>query len=404
MKNIKYLKPLSPLQKGDDNMGVLENKGAIEYSKGLEGVIAALSSISAIDGEQGKLIYRGIPIEMLAKHSTYEETAYFLLYGELPTKSALDEFVAEMKELRYLPKRVEECILELPPNPHPMDILKVAVAHAGLYDPDQLESCREGVMRKVIRIIAEIPTIIAYYHRARTKQEIVPPNPNLGHAANFLYMLHGKEPDPEEARIFDIAMILHAEHGLNASTFAAMVTASTLSDINSAIVSAIGTLKGPLHGGANERVLKMLDEIGTPDRVEEYVKNALMEKRRIMGFGHRVYKTYDPRARILKQYAEKLSDKYGDRKWISIGEKIEEMMIRELGKKGIFPNVDFYSGIVYSFLGIPRDLFTPVFAMARSVGWAAHVCEYTQNNRIFRPRGYYTGPDYVEYIPIEQRR
>ncbi len=385
-------------------MGVLEDSGTIQYSKGLEGVIAALSSISAIDGKQGKLIYRGIPIEMLAKYSTYEETAYLLLYGELPTKSQLEEFSRQMRELRYLPKKVEECLKELPPNPHPMDILKVAVAHTALYDPDRLSCCREGVMRKVIRLIAQIPTMIAYYHRVRTGQEIVPPHPDLGHAANFLYMLHGKEPDEEEARIFDVALILHAEHGLNASTFAAMVTASTLSDINSAIVSAIGTLKGPLHGGANERVLQMLDEIGTPDRAEEYVLNALKEKRRIMGFGHRVYKTYDPRARILKEYAEYLSEKYGDRRWISIGEKIEEVMIRELGKKGIFPNVDFYSGIVYHFLGIPRDLFTPVFAMARSVGWAAHVCEYVQNNRIFRPRAYYIGPDYVEYVPIEQRR
>ncbi|AGB04908.1 2-methylcitrate synthase/citrate synthase II [Aciduliprofundum sp. MAR08-339] len=385
-------------------MGVLKDTGAIEYSKGLEGVIAALSSISAIDGNEGKLIYRGIPIEMLAKYSSYEETAYLLLYGDLPTREELDEFSSQMRELRILPKKVEDCVKELPPNPHPMDILKVAVAHAGLYDPDQYRCCREGVMRKVIRIIAQIPTIIAYYHRARTGQEIVPPDQNLGHAANFLYMLHGKKPDEEEARIFDIALILHAEHGLNASTFAAMVTASTLSDINSAIVSAIGALKGPLHGGANERVLKMLDEIGSPDKAEEYVLNALKEKRRIMGFGHRVYKTYDPRARILKEYAEYLSDKYNDRKYISIGEKIEEIMIRELGNKGIFPNVDFYSGIVYQFLGIPRDLFTPVFAMARSVGWAAHVCEYTQNNRIFRPRAYYTGPDYVEYVPIENRR
>ncbi len=385
-------------------MGVLNESGTIEYSKGLEGVIAALSSISYIDGKEGKLIYRGIPIEMLAKYSTYEETAYLLLYGELPTKSELEKFSTQMRELRVLPKKVEDCIVELPPNPHPMDILKVAVAHSGLYDPDQYRCCREGVMRKVIRIISQIPTIIAYYHRARTGQEVIHPDPELGHAANFLYMLHGKKPDEEEARIFDIALILHAEHGLNASTFAAMVTASTLSDINSAIVSAIGTLKGPLHGGANERVLKMLDEIGSPDKAEEYVLNALKEKRRIMGFGHRVYKTYDPRARILKEYAEYLSEKYEDRTYISIGETIEKVMIREVGKKGIFPNVDFYSGIVYNFLGIPRDLFTPVFAMARSVGWAAHVCEYTQNNRIFRPRAYYTGPEYVEYVPIEQRR
>ncbi len=385
-------------------MGVLDNKPVIQYSKGLEGVIAALSSISAIDGEKGKLIYRGIPIEVLAKYSNYEETAYLLLYGELPTKAVFEDFRNQMRELRYLPPKVEECLKELPPDPHPMDILKVAVSHAALYDPDKFKYCREGAMRKVIRIIAQIPTIVAYYHRVRTGQEVVPPDPNLDHAANFLYMLHGKKPDKEEAKIFDIALILHAEHGLNASTFAAMVTASTLSDINSAIVSAIGALKGPLHGGANERVLKMLEEIGSPDKAEEYVLNALKEKRRVMGFGHRVYKTYDPRAKILKEYAEYLSDKYGDRRWISIGEKIEEIMIRELGKKGIFPNVDFYSGIVYHFLGIPHDLFTPVFAMARSTGWAAHVCEYVQNNRIFRPRAYYIGPDYVEYVPIEKRR
>ncbi len=384
-------------------MGILEDKGPIQYSKGLEGVIAALSSISAIDGANGRLIYRGIPIEMLAKYSTYEETAYLLLYGELPTRNALEKFSKEMREMRELPEKVEECLKELPPKPHPMDILKVAVAHSGLYDPDITKCCREGAMSKVTRIIAQIPTMIAYYHRVREGKNIIPPDPELSHAANFLYMMHGKEPDEEDAHIFDVALILHAEHGLNASTFAAMVTASTLSDINSAIVSAIGTLKGPLHGGANERVLKMLDEIGTPDKVEEYVLSALAEKRRIMGFGHRVYKTYDPRARILKEYAEYLSDKHNDRKWIEIGERIEEIMIRELGEKGIFPNVDFYSGIVYHFLGIPRDLFTPVFAMARSVGWAAHVCEYTQNNRIFRPRAYYIGPDYVEYVPIENR-
>ena len=385
-------------------MGTFNSESIPKYVKGLEGVVAAISSISAIDGKEGKLVYRGIPIEMLAKYSTYEETAYLLLHGELPTKDELDNFSKQMRELRVLPQRVEDCLKELPPKPHPMDILKVAVAHAGLYDPDRECLCREGVIRKVIRLIVQIPTMIAYYHRVRTGQEIIPPNPELGYAANFLYMLHGKEPSKEDSKVFDLAMILHAEHGLNASTFAAMVTGSTLSDINSAILSAIGTLKGPLHGGANERVMSMLDEIGTSDRAEKYVLDALQEKRRIMGFGHRVYKTYDPRARILKVYAEKLSDKHKDRKWIEIGERIEEVMIREVGKKGIFPNVDFYSGIVYSFLGIPRDIFTPVFAMARSVGWAAHVCEYTQNNRIFRPRAYYNGPDYMEYIPIEERR
>ena len=385
-------------------MDALDNKPEINYSKGLDGVIAALSSISAIDGEKGELTYRGIPIEVLAKYSTYEETAYLILYSKLPTKKELEDFTNQLKELRYLPKRVEEKLRELPLGSDPMDILKIAVAYAELYDPDRNKSCHEGAMRKVIQIIAQIPTIIAYYHRVRVGQEIVPPNPDLSHAANFLYMLHGNMPDEEDARIFDIALILHAEHGLNASTFAAMVTGSTLSDINSAIVSAIGTLKGPLHGGANKEVFKMLEEIGTPDKAEEYIFNALKERRKVMGFGHRVYKTYDPRAKILKEYAEYLSDKYEDRRWISISEKIEEVMTRKLGKKGIFPNIDFYSGIVYHFLGIPHDLFTPVFAMARSVGWAAHVCEYVQNNRIFRPRAYYIGPIYVEYTPIDQRK
>lgn len=385
-------------------MDALNNKPEINYSKGLDGVIAALSLISSIDGEKGELTYRGIPIEVLAKYSTYEETAYLILYSKLPTKKELEDFTNQLKELRYLPKRVEMKLRELPLDSDPMDILKIAVAHAELYDPDRNKSCHKGAMRKVIRIIAQIPTIIAYYHRVRIGQEFVPPNPDLSHAANFLYMLHGNMPDEEDARIFDIALILHAEHGLNASTFAAMVTASTLSDINSAIVSAIGTLKGPLHGGASKEVFKMLEEIGIPDKAEEYIFNALKERRKVMGFGHRVYKTYDPRAKILKEYAEYLSDKYEDRRWISISEKIEEVMTRKLGKKGIFPNIDFYSGIVYHFLGIPHDLFTPVFAMARSVGWAAHVREYMQNNSIFRPRAYYIGPVYMKYAPIDQRK
>ncbi len=383
-------------------MGFLKAEGKT-YVRGLEGIVAAISSISAIDGMEGKLIYRGIPIESLAKYSTFEETAYLILYGKLPKKNELDDFTKKLKNAREIPGNVKEALQVLPPDPHPMDILKLAVSHIALYDPDKKNNDREAMMRKAIRIIAQIPTIVAYYHRIRSGKDIIPPDPNLNHAANFLYMLHGKVPDEEETRIFDIALILHQDHGMNASTFSAMVTASTLSDIHSAIVSAIGTLKGPLHGGANERVLDMLKEIGSKERAEEYVLNKLAEHKKIMGFGHRVYKSYDPRARILKQYAERLSDKYKDRRWIEIGEKIEEVMIREVGKKGIFPNVDFYSGIVYHFLGIPKDLFTPIFAISRSVGWCAHVYEYTASNRIFRPRALYNGPIDVEYIPIEKR-
>ncbi len=383
-------------------MGFLKAEGKT-YVRGLEGIVAAISSISAIDGMEGKLIYRGIPIESLAKYSTFEETAYLILYGKLPKKNELDDFTKKLKNAREIPGNVKEALQVLPPDPHPMDILKLAVSHIALYDPDKKNNDREAMMRKAIRIIAQIPTIVAYYHRIRSGKDIIPPDPNLNHAANFLYMLHGKVPEEEEARIFDIALILHQDHGMNASTFSAMVTASTLSDIHSAIVSAIGTLKGPLHGGANERVLDMLKEIGSKEKAEEYVLNKLAEHKKIMGFGHRVYKSYDPRARILKQYAERLSDKYKDRRWIEIGEKIEEVMIREVGKKGIFPNVDFYSGIVYHFLGIPKDLFTPIFAISRSVGWCAHVYEYTASNRIFRPRALYNGPIDVEYIPIEKR-
>ncbi len=383
-------------------MGFLTAEGQT-YSKGLEGVVAAISAISAIDGQEGRLIYRGIEIETLAKYSNFEESSYLLFFGDLPNRSELEHFSAELIEAREIPARVTEHLKVLPPDPHPMDVLKLVVSHIALYCPDKHRTDRKAKLRKSIKIIAQLPTIVAYYSRVREGKELIPPNPELSHAANFLYMLTGKVPDEEDARIFDVALVLHLDHGLNASTFAAMVTASTLSDIHSAIVSAIGTLKGPLHGGANERVLKMLEEIGTPDRAEEYVLNALKERKKIMGFGHRVYKAYDPRARILKQYAERLSQKYGDTRWIEIGEKIEEVMIREVGKKGIFPNVDFYSGIVYHFLGIPTDIFTPVFAIGRVVGWTAHVLEYTEANRIFRPRILYNGPIDVEYVPIEKR-
>lgn len=383
-------------------MGFLTAEGQT-YSKGLENIVAAISAISAIDGEEGVLIYRGIDIEQLAKYSTFGESSYLLLFGDLPNKRELEHFCADLFGSRELPEKVAECLKTLPPDPHPMDILKLVVAHMGLYDPDKNRMDRKAKIRKAIRIIAQLPTIVAYYHRSRQGKEFIPPNPELDHAANFLYMLTGKEPDKEDAKIFDTALVLHLDHGLNASTFAGLVTASTLSDMHSAIVSAIGTLKGPLHGGANERVLKMLDEIGRPENAEKFIMESLKEKRKIMGFGHRVYKTMDPRAKILKEHAIKLSDKYKDRRLIDIALKVEEVMIREVSKKGIYPNVDFYSGIVYKFLGIPTDLYTPVFAIARVVGWTAHILEYTEANRIFRPRILYNGPIDKEYIPLEQR-
>ena len=374
-----------------------------QYSRGLEGVIAAITSTSCIDGEEGILIYRGIPIQVMAKNSTFEETAYFLLFGKLPTRTELDYFIGDLKEHRTLSEHEIGCILNFPKNAHPMDALRTAVSIMGLNDPMKGAESRDINLRIGIKIIAKIPSIIAAFDRMRDGKEIVLPDNNLSHAENFLYMLRGEKPDTEDARILDIALILHADHGMNASTFGSMVTASTLSDMYSAIVTGIGTLKGPLHGGANERVLKMIKEIGSEDKAEEYVLNALAEHRKIMGFGHRVYKAYDPRAKILKGYAERLSEKNGDMKFINIGKKIEEVMIREVGKKGIFPNVDFYSGIVYHFLDIPTDLFTPIFAMSRVAGWVAHIVEYLQANRIFRPRAIYNGPVDVEYTPMEER-
>lgn len=377
----------------------------VEFAKGLEGVIAAKSSLSFIDGQKGFLVYRGIPIQVLAEKSTFEETVYFLWHDKLPTWAELEAFKKQLKAERELPKEITEVIKSFyPKNAHPMDVLKAAVSHLGMYDPDAMDNSREANLRKSTKLVAKFPTIVAYFHRVREGKDLVPPDPELDHAANFLYMLFGEKPDDFRARVMDVALILHAEHGMNASTFTTMVIASTLSDIYSAVVGGVGALKGPLHGGANERVIRMLQEIGDESKVEEWVMKALAEKRKIMGFGHRVYKSYDPRAAILKEYALKLSEMVGDMKFIRMGMKIEEIMIRELGqKKGIYPNVDFYSGIVYYHLGIPIDLFTPIFAISRVAGWTAHVMEYLEDNRIFRPRQLYVGPMEREYIPIEQR-
>ncbi len=377
--------------------------GEVSYSRGLEGVVAAITSISAIDGEEGKLIYRGIPIELLAERSNFEETAYLLWFGDLPKKDELENLKRDLVEHRDIPEFLVNCLKGSPKDTHPMEILRTCVSMLGCFDPDKNDNSRGANIRKSIRLTAQMPTIVAYYSRLRRGLEIIPPNPRLSHAQNLYYMLTGEEPNEEISKLMDVILILHMEHGMNASTFAAMVVASTLSDMHSAICAAIGALRGPLHGGANERVLEMLHEIGSVENVEPYIMNALKEHRRIMGFGHRVYKAYDPRARILKAYAEKLSREKGDTRWIEIAKKIEEVMIREKGKKGIFPNVDFYSGIIYNLLGFPKEVFTPIFAIARVVGWTAHVLEYLQANRIFRPRAIYNGPVDVEYIPIDKR-
>lgn len=380
-------------------MRALEQK----YSRGLEGVIAAISSISCIDGEEGHLIYRGYPIEVLAKYSNYEETAYLLLKGHLPNKKEYEDFVKVLKENQDLHPSMIDVIKKFMMDAHPMDVIRSMISLMGVFCPDKKEHTREAKFMKAIRVTAKLPTMIAAFHRLREGKDIVEPDTSLGYAENFLYMMNGEKPDELSAKVLDIALVLHAEHGMNASTFSAMVTASTLSDVYSAVAAAIGTLKGPLHGGANERVMDMLDEIENLDKVEEFLENALAEKRKIMGFGHRVYRAYDPRAKVLKDWAYKLCKMNDNLMHFEMGKKIEQLMIEKVGQKGIYPNVDFYSGLVYTNLGIPRDIFTPIFAMARSIGWTAHVLEYLEANRIYRPRAIYNGPIDIDYIPMDER-
>jgi len=383
-------------------MSISTDSDEIKYAKGLEGVIAAISGISFIDGDQGILVYRGFSIETLSKHSNYEEIVFLLLYGQLPTRAQLKELSDTMKEYRPI-KFVMPAIRSFPKDAHPMDVVRSVVSLMGIYCPDKFDFSKDIKMQKVLRVVAKLPTIIAAYDRIRKGLEPIEPDNSLNHAENFLYMLNGEKPDELSAKIMDIMFILHADHGMNASTFSSMVTISTLSDVYSSITAAIGTLKGPLHGGANERVLKMLGEIGSPEKVEAWVEEALEERRKIMGFGHRVYKAYDPRAKILKKYAKKLGNNGEDNNLFEIGEKVEEIMLAKVGDKGIQPNVDFYSGIVLNHLGITTDIFTPIFAISRSAGWGSHILEYLESNRLFRPRAIYNGPYHQEYIEIEDR-
>ena len=383
-------------------MSISTDSDEIKYAKGLEGVIAAISGISFIDGDQGILVYRGFSIETLSKHSNYEEIVFLLLHGQLPTRTQLKELSDTLKEYRPI-KFVMPTLKSFPKDAHPMDVVRSVISLMGIYCPDKFDFSKEIKMQKVLRVVAKLPTIVAAYDRIRKGLEPIEPDNSLSHAENFLYMLNGEKPDELSAKIMDIMLILHADHGMNASTFSSMVTISTLSDVYSSITAAIGTLKGPLHGGANERVLKMLGEIGSPEKVEAWVEEALEERRKIMGFGHRVYKAYDPRAKILKKYAKKLGGKGAENQLFEIGEKIEEIMIAKVGDKGIQPNVDFYSGIVLNHLGITTDIFTPIFAISRSAGWGSHILEYLESNRLFRPRAIYNGPYHQEYIEMEDR-
>jgi citrate synthase len=372
------------------------------YALGLEGVIAAKSRLCQIDGQAGKLYYVGYPIEELVQSSSFEEICFLLWYQRLPRHEELENLQKLFRESRTLPAEVIAFIELMPHTSHPMDALRTAVSLLSTFDQNP-EKSPEANLHRAIRLTAQFPTIVATFHRLRQNQKPVAPHATLSHAANFLYMLFGKEPEEMSAKVMDAALILHADHEMNASTFAALVTASTLSDIYSAVSSGVGALKGPLHGGANEAVLKMLQEIEDPANVEAWVDQALVKKTKIMGFGHRVYRNYDPRARIFKEYARRLSEKTKFSRFFQINDKLEQTMRAKLGQQGIFPNVDLYSGIVYHQLGIATDLFTPIFAIARVSGWTAHILEYWQENRLFRPNAIYDGPPPRAYVPISQR-
>jgi len=370
--------------------------------KGLEGVVAAVSGICFIDGDRGVLAYRGIDIHELADKSTFEETCYLLWFGKLPSRAELNEFKRTLAEERKLDASIINLLRQIPRHALPMDVLRTAVSALAFYDPEEKVNTPEANLHKSYRLTAQIAMIVAAYDRIRKGKNMVEPDRNLSHAGNFLYMLNGEPPSPTAERALDIALILHADHELNASTFAARVTAATQSDMHSAITSAIGTLKGPLHGGANEALFAILVQIDKngADPVE-YVKGMLAQRKKVPGFGHRVYHTEDPRATHLRRMSKELGQSSGQGKWFEYSRKIEEYINAD---KKLNANVDFYSASTYHTLGIDVDLFTPIFAVSRVSGWTAHVMEQLSDNRLIRPRAAYQGPAYPQkYVPIEKR-
>ena len=375
-----------------------------DLKKGLEGVLVAESSLSFIDGAEGKLVYRGYSIEDLAHDASYEEVVHLLWKGHLPDREELEEFRSSMAAERSLSEGAHTAIRELADaDEEPMAALRTMTSILSARDPDANADPqdREANLRKARRLTAKMPTAVAAFDRQRNGEEAVEPREDLSHAANFLYMLNGEEPDDVLADTFDMALVLHADHGLNASTFAAMVTSSTLSDLHSAVTSAVGTLAGPLHGGANQDVMEMLKEVNESGKeASDWIDDAIDQDRRVPGFGHRVYDVKDPRARILSERSQELGEAAGDLKWYEMSVAIEEYMNEE---KGLAPNVDFYSASTYYQMGIPIDIYTPIFAMSRVGGWIAHVLEQYEDNRLIRPRARYTGPEDQEFVPIGER-
>ncbi|MCL6003566.1 MAG: citrate/2-methylcitrate synthase [Candidatus Thermoplasmatota archaeon] len=384
---------------------MMNTKPTINY--GLEGIYVDESAISKVDGQNGKLWYRGYSIEDLAEKSNFEEVSYLLIHGKLPTKTEYDQFVTKLKERMDLPEEVKNVIKTMAPVAHPMDVMRTATSMLVMYDKDPTNKDIDATIDKVITLIAKLPTIAAATGRFREKKRYITPDTSLGLSENFLYMLTGRRPNKFESKLIDLMFILHAEHSTNASTFSVLVTASTLADIYAATTTGIGTLKGPLHGGADEAALSMINAIGDPDNTEKYIEEALEGKQRIMGFGHRVYKAYDPRAKLVRSYLEEsLTKEPSDevKRLLQIALRAEKLMIDKLGKsKGIWPNIDFFAGPLYRVLGIDNHLFTPIFVASRMSGWGAHVVEYWHNNKLVRPLEYYTGSLDLPYKPMELR-
>jgi citrate synthase len=379
-------------------------KESAAATAGLRGVVAGSSSVSDVNGEKGELIYEGYNIHDLATKSNFEEVIFLLWNGRLPKRAELDELKKNLAESAKLPEQILELIkgmyARVPADADPMDALRTVVSALALFDEESRDLSREATIRVATRLTARFPTIVAAIDRARNDLDPVDPNPNLNIATNFLYMLKGKMPDEFDAHVLDVALVLQADHELNASTFTARVVAGTLADMYSAVTAALGALSGPLHGGANTAIMKILLEIGSIDRVESYVKDALARKKKIMGFGHAVYRTEDPRATHLRRFSKEMGQRKGDTKWYDMTARLEEVMKRE---KNLLPNVDAYSASTYYMMGIPLDLYTPIFAVSRISGWTAHILEQYANNKLIRPRAEYIGPRDLEYVPIDER-
>lgn len=376
---------------------------AEKVAEGLQDIVVAESSICYIDGQRGQLVYRGYDIDDLTSNSSFEEVAYLLWNGDLPNQEQLQELHSQFNAALRFPDEVLAVLKALPTSAHPMRVLEIAVATLGTTDPQAEDNSPEANRAKAIRLTSQLFLATAAWHQIRRGNQSPIFDATKSLAANFLRALTDKEPDEYAVETFDTALILHADHELNASTFSARVTAATLSDMHSAVVSAIATLKGPLHGGANEAVMKMLEEIGEPQNVENYMKDLLAQKKKVMGFGHRVYRAKDPRAKVLEKMSEELGRRANNSKWFEMSRKVEEIFQPKVAAKGIYPNVDFYSASAYHVMGIPRDLFTPIFACSRVVGWTAHLLEQYADNRLIRPSSEYIGKTGLKYLPIEQR-